>query len=391
MRGLSVALLASVLAAGWGGALASADAGAGNGYYWVFVDEQPGGKGIGAFTVATGPDYPAGAGRAMLFGGETGDAWSSYTTVRSYTTGTDYVQTLGGASSGFLVEPMDAYGSVSPIGATGYRTTYELPGAGETADTLRIVSEVNVNGASLAGSSVEITTTVTNLDPYPVSAGVRYLLDLKLAEDDGPTLAAVNPTQQPLETEASYPRPGFAGWRSEDNTLSAPTLSVFGTASAGYPGIVPASTAPDLLQFVYWPEAYGVAFDYTTAGRDVASPAGLDDSAVLYYFGSSEGSAIRLDPQQSVTVSVSLFASPPGLGPEVCDNGADDDGDRLADGADADCRLSPSPTLTPISPPATGSGPGDGLPGQPALWLAGGAALLGLVRVVRWRRARAGR
>ncbi|MBI2914179.1 MAG: hypothetical protein HYY03_09705, partial [Chloroflexi bacterium] len=312
MRGLSVALLVSALAAGWGGAPAVADIEAGTAYYRVFVNDQPGGKGIGAFTVATGPEHPVGAGGAMLFGGETGDAWSSYITVRSYSTGTDYVQTTSGASSGFLVEPVDAYGSVSAIGATGYRTTYELPGAGETSDTLRIVSEVNVNGAGPSDSSVEITTTVTNLDPYPVSIGVRYLLDLELGGDDGPTLAAVNPTQQPQGTEVSYPRLGFAAWRSED---SAASLSVFGTAAAGYPGVVPASTAPDLLQFVYWPDAYGVAFDYTTAGRDVASPAGLDDSAVLYYFGSSEATALWVDPQQSVTVSVSLFAAPPGLGP----------------------------------------------------------------------------
>ncbi len=300
-----------VLAAWVGAPLAAGDtSGAGNAFYQVFVEDEPGGEGIGTFTVVTGPSHPAGGGRDILFGGSAGDAWSSYMTVRSYATGTDYVQGLGEPSSGNIVVSMDSHAAVEAISTSGYRTTYDLPGVGEIPDAFQIISDVNVNGLTFTDSAVEITTTVTNLNPWPTSIGVRYLIDFQVAGDDGPTLEEVDPDQPPRTTETTYAPPAFAAVRITDNSDDEPTLTISAAASADYPDINPATSPPDILQYAYWPDAHAAAFDYQTSGRDIADPSGLDDSAILYYFGATEAAAIDVEPQQSVTISLSLFAGP---------------------------------------------------------------------------------
>jgi len=120
---------------------------AGNGFFQVIVEDTAGADGLGAFSLRTGPNHPAGGGHDVLFSGASAqDAASSYLTVRSYTTGTDYVQTTRGAASAYLVAPLDALATMEPIGSTGFRTTYVLPGFGDAPDSLRIVSEIEAAG-----------------------------------------------------------------------------------------------------------------------------------------------------------------------------------------------------------------------------------------------------
>ena len=336
------------------GSAARADtAAAGNALYKVYMEDELAADGIGTFTAATGPSHPVGEDENVLYNGDSADAWSSYITVRSYTTSTDYVQTTDGPTSSFAVVNMDDYATVTAIGATGHRVTYDLPGPPTTPDALQIVFDINVNGSTFDDSTVELTTTVTNTGDAPVDIGIRYQLDFQIAGDDGPTFAEVNPTLPPRTTENTYSPPGFLAYRIEDNPGGDPTFSIFGTSSP-YPGISPTPTAPPLLQYASWSDAYDVAFDYTTTGLDVATSGG--DSAVLYYFGATTQTAISLDAAQSQTVSESLFATPPVLQQEICDNGIDDDGDRLVDGDDPDCpeaTPTPTPSPTPAATPTT--------------------------------------
>src|SRR5262245_57557794 len=68
----------------------------GNGFYQVAVEAAPAGVGIGAYTVTTGAMHPVVGSLGMqniLFGG--GSPGTSFTTIRSYTSGTDYVQRNG--------------------------------------------------------------------------------------------------------------------------------------------------------------------------------------------------------------------------------------------------------------------------------------------------------
>jgi hypothetical protein len=336
----SVLILAAVIGAN---GVNGDSAGAGNGVYRVYVEDRSGRDGLGAFTVATGPDHPAGEGREVLFGEDgPGDAVTSYITLRSYTTGTDYVQTMSGPSSGNPVAPLEDFGTVEAIGSTGYRTTYDLPGAGTTPEALRLVSEITVSGQGPSDSSVEIATAITNDGDFPVELGVRYLLDVAPGGDDGPALFASGVAQT---TERTYsPAPAVA-------EVSGSSVSVRVTSQG--------DRVPDSLKYAYWPDASAFAFDYATKGRDIASPEALDDAALLYYFGAERAKAIRIGPGESARVSLVIGAADaPGL--EVCDNGIDDDGDLLVDAGDPDCGPSPG------TPAPTGSPAPSTIPAGPA-------------------------
>lgn len=266
---------------------------AGNAFFEVLVEDAPGQDGIGALAVRTGPDHPAGGGQQVLFAGNHGDdAASSYLSVRSYTTGTDYVQTTRGAGSGNLVTSLDSLAFVEPIGSAGFRTTYTLPGAASTPDTLSIVTEIEATGTSIADAAVELRTRITNDGSVPTALGIRYLLDFANGGDDGPAWREAGGLPQNTEATRGV-KPGIVTV-SPTSIEAAPVTIAVGTSN------------PSAVIFGSWTHAFPFAFDYTPAGRDVAGPCGLNDSALLTYAGRDQASAILLAPGESATVSVTL-------------------------------------------------------------------------------------
>lgn len=282
---------------------------AGNGVYDVHIEDNEFADGIGTYTITTGADHSAGSGLNVLYGD--GDAWTSSTTVRSYTSGTEYVQTssVPFSSPGFTVERLDPYAAISPIGTTGYRTAYALPGAGTAPDAIEITSDVNVNGTAEADSTVEVTTTVLNTGLTPVDIGIRYQWDFQIGPDDGPTFQAENPAGAVLTGEADFPQPGFESYGIADNDGPTPAFKVHGTVN-GPASVTPTPTPPERLAYACWPDSFDTAFDYAVVpGRDVTGGDSdcPDDSNVLYYWGETADSAITLAPGASHTVSQSLF------------------------------------------------------------------------------------
>jgi hypothetical protein len=335
---LRVLLAAALLASLAGGTFdAAADSSsAGNSVFRIVVEDSANRDGIGTFTVSTGPDHPAGEGQPVLFSGTSG-AGSSAITVRSYTTGTDYVQTTTAPGSANIVRTLDDTGVSEPVASTGYRTTYSLAAVAGVPDDLTIVSTIDVTGSGLDGSAVEIATSLRNEGDVPLTLGVRYLLDFAPAGDDGPTLAV-----------------GGAGGTSATEMSLAPAPAAV-TISPNKPGAARVDTdvsspvtPPDVLEFVSWTHAFPFAFDYTPAARDVAAEDGLNDSAVLVYFGANEAQAVTLTPGQSteVTVRLSLTAAPATASPTP-----------------SPAPAPATPTPTPVSPrlpvelPRTGSSP----------------------------------
>lgn len=295
---------------------------ASNGVYEIFVQDNPG-SGVGLYTARTGPSHPVtietGSPQNVFFGGADGRPGTTYNTIRSFTTGTDYLQTGFSPGSDFTVVSLDPSdtpaiaATLDAIGSTGWRTTYVLPGPPGTPDALTIEQDVNINGTSFENSSIEVTTTVTNDGSSGVSLGIRYLWDYQIGADDGPTFARRSPDGAPIVTEADFADPAFGFYRIQDNDLNIPTplFSVFGSVN-GPGGVTPTPTAPDLVQHVHWRGAFGRAFDYTTDNTlDVSSTTnGFNDDAVTYLFGDDPASALVLAPGQSVTVSQSVFAAP---------------------------------------------------------------------------------
>ena len=258
----------------------------GNGVFRVVVQRTQG-LGVGSFSVRTGPDHPAGAGRDVLFGGDV--PGTSFMTVRDLTSGVDYVQSQYLTTATEVALDSVGYWTQTPLGTTGMRTRWfdstSTPGDGASFE---IDQQVVVHGTTVADSSVEVTTTVTGetTDTFQV----QYLWDTAAGADDGPVLqtGAYNPfaTSETHELTLS----GVDSVALADNT-AGPTLS-YGLTGTGPARITPPPTPPQSIQFVCWPRAAGAApgryrtdptIDVATTGSGCPAPAG-PDSAVQYLF-----------------------------------------------------------------------------------------------------------
>ena len=148
----------------------------GNDFYQVFVTNTAA-AGIGQYTVMTGSQHPVtlstGSAKNVLFGD--GAPGTSYNTIHSYTSGTDYVNAAGAGGSLFVLDPTQpgVTATVTAIGTTGFRTTYTLSGPPNTPDALTIVQDVNTHGTTFETATVEVTTTITNNGGAPVQLGLR--------------------------------------------------------------------------------------------------------------------------------------------------------------------------------------------------------------------------
>lgn len=301
---------------------------AGNGIYNIHVLDANGtssgssttNDAAGEFTLTTGNAHPLGPGKNLFYGdGGPGTTWS---TIRSYTSHTDYVQDNGAsAASGFtkvwLGDTAAATKSVVAI-AGGFRTTYTLNGPTATPDKLTIVQDVTTAGTTLGDSRVIVKTTVSNNDTTnSVQVGVRYLWDYKVGADDGPTFQQLNPNGGFQKLETQFAPPAFETYSITDNdqNASAPTYSVLGTA-AGPTGLSPAPTPPDLLQALCWSSANPKTFDVTPsatksfADENPSCNADGGDTAVTYLWGSTAGNARTLTASGGATPSTSVTASP---------------------------------------------------------------------------------
>lgn len=292
---------------------------AGNDIYEVLVST---GANPGLFTARTAPNHPitiqTGSNQNVLFGGAGGNPSTSYNTVRSYSSQTDYVP-LGGRDSAFnVLAPQDLnldtsqIVDIEPVGDVGYRVVWDLPGAPLTPDNLLIVQEISVLGETFEDSRIKVSVSVTNEGMMPVDIGIRFLWDFQIGTDDGPTFTTVNPAVGPFINETQF-LPEFDFFRIEDNDTPgvSPLFSVSGTI-AGPTAFFP--TVPDLVQFTAWGPAFGQAFTYPiNPARAIAVPTmtGGDDSAVTYFFGPNPNNAITIGSGDTFTATQFIFAIPP--------------------------------------------------------------------------------
>jgi hypothetical protein len=285
--------------------------GIGNDIFHVYVEENPG-LGVGTFTVLTGPGNAAGAARNVLFGD--GIPGTSYLIIRDEApdgTITDYVQ------GQLLTHPTevsldDYFSDITPLGTTGYRTTwFGLPSGTLTQDIV-------VHGTTQGDSSVEVTVRV---EPSVESADhtftVQYLWDVALGEDDGPALqpqpagAEFRPTSPVVPNEATLADSDDSlAVVDNDANLATPTLAI-GTTISGPAWVTPAPTTPDTTTYVCWPQAIYApigeyqpdpTLDISTPASSCKGPEGGNDSAIEHIW-TAQGTG-------PITVSASLFMSP---------------------------------------------------------------------------------
>jgi hypothetical protein len=290
-------LAALVLPATAGAAVQTAS----NGIYNVHVQDS--GSSVGRYTATTGPSHPQGANLNVLFGD--GTPGTTFDSVRSFTSGTTYTQGDGGTSLG-------PFGAVTPLGSTGFRTTYTLPGLPTTPDAMTITQDFFIVGTTADDSRIVRSTTITNNGAVPLMLGVRYEWDYQIGEDDGPTFQQLDPDGAVVHTETEFGPPGFDTYRIVDNdgNPNPPTFAVLGTAN-GPTSISPAPTPPTVLQADCWPSVVGTPFDYTPSGQNFADDSGCNDTAVAYFWGRDANSALTVAPGASTSVNAQILLTTP--------------------------------------------------------------------------------
>ena len=354
----------------------------GNDFYRVTIENTPGGVGIGVYTVTTGSAHPVTGAlgpQNVLFGG--GIPGTSYTTIRSFTSGTDYTQRTGlallpGAPPTLLLEAFVAPGEEAvPIGdpnsPSGFITTYRLAPGSPAADALTVVQSCSAVGGTFNTSAVKIETAITNEGGAPVSIGLRYLWDFQIGPgDDGPVFREIGPDGAFRVLEWDVAAPLFDSYEIQDNNDAGvcfaggnspfPFFDVRGSV-LGPAALAP--TPPTRLTYLAWPSASGLAgrfggvipaasaFDYVPTGVDAAScDISVDDSGVAYWWGDQASNALTIAPGATVSVAAYIYAhlvgAPPDFQPPAtegppctatCTDGIDNDGDGLIDLEDPDC------------------------------------------------------
>ncbi len=307
-----------------------------NEMYEVIVESTIG-EGVGLYTVRTGRLHPLGPNRELLGGGSKGLAGTSYNTIRSYNTNTDYVQTeFAGSESPFSTIWLDSlfisdtdidtnYVAVIRNGddTTGVAIRYLLPNLIETPDNLRITQRVFVRGTDFDNSWVEITTVVANTGPANVAIGIRYLWDMIVAGDDGPVLAIKAFNANFGQYESAFAPVDFAFYSAAANDVIDPLAPAYNVWGSGFPpmnllNLPRVPSLPARVQQVSWPRAFFKAFTYKIdASLDVTTTADPNagivggDNAVQYFWGDSAETALIIPSRDSVQVTQVLFATPP--------------------------------------------------------------------------------
>lgn len=359
----------------------------GNDFYSVRIEGDPSGFGLGLYTIGTGPFHPVTGSLGpmdILFGGTLGPG-QSFTTIRSFSSGVDYVQNNGvqllpGAPVTVVLEDFVVAGEAAialgdPNAPSGFRTVYRVGDAAPAADSLFVVQEVEALGASFNDSAVRIETSITNTGTAMVEIGVRYLWDFRIGFDDGPTYREINPDGAVETLETSRLSPAFETYEITDNNKASmcfssvnPAVPFFAVQGSVTGPAVLAPTPPSRIDFASWPAVSGLpglasavvpqqsAFDYVNGGADATTcDISLDDTAMIYWWGDDQASALAIAPGATVTLAAYIFGYLPGtppafppppedegpFGDPTCSDGVDNDGDGLIDSDDPDCMPPP--------------------------------------------------
>jgi len=278
----------------------------GNGIYNVTVEDI--GPGNGTYTVATANNHPY-PNQSVLYDGSYQLPWSSYLTVRDYTSLIEYysVDDTPAASPTFNNVSLDPFHvSTTQHGGTNISTIWNTDG-------ILINQTVAVEGTTFANSRVRVTTNITNMQTSGfISVGIRYEWDLMIDGEDGSWFAERNLDGAWLGTENTWISPSFEQYELI-NDPNSPIFSIFGTVN-GPASFVPPPTPPDVLMFAAWgstpsPGVYDYAFDFTTTGRQIS---GTDnDSAIAYYWGNNRTNAIEIPSGGSYGVTQYLYVTEP--------------------------------------------------------------------------------
>jgi len=237
-----------------------------NGIYTLYLENTN-----GIYTVKTADSHPH-PNQNVLYGGAAGSPWSTYMTIRSVTTASEYyaVDAPTYVSSGYTgrILPTPTVADITG----GYKTTYTVT----TPDKLTVEQTTVIVGTTYEDSGVRVTTKVTNNDSSSVNIGIRYMWDWMIDGSDDSWFRTRTPDSGYSDVFIGYTPPEFEVYE-EINDPNNPIFSIYGTAN-GPATLSPAPTPPDKLSYVSWSTAYIYSWDFTISGSGL-------NSAVCYYWG----------------------------------------------------------------------------------------------------------
>jgi len=254
------------------------------GYLACYI-ENTSTDGYGTITAATDTLHPRGPDISLLFGGAYHDPWSSYLTVRSHRSNTDFVCRTSGCTTqaGYTVVQMNPYfvGSYMIKGSEDSVVTIwdGLP------DNLRVEQHIYALGTNVANARIQVMTYVINKSNQNRTVSVRYEWDIHIYDTDAPYIRG-------------YKTTGWSGWygsekhwwgdsmglyyeENQNPFIGIPFWHYISCKWAPWP---PDPPDPDTFFFVRWPLAYGSAFpvNYMADGRDSLGR-NLDDCVVFMW------------------------------------------------------------------------------------------------------------
>ncbi|MHC4947964.1 MAG: hypothetical protein ACYTG1_06855 [Planctomycetota bacterium] len=288
---------------------------AGNGIYTVFIDDTQFGT-CGMWTAQTAALHPTGAGNDVIYA--SGNPGTSYTTLRSYDTGTFYV--TGSPSCGTSLCGLTTP-TITPVmsGATtvGYDFQWTFADAGNTIRfTQQLVVEGPVDGTETVDDTViRETHVVENLGPGTFNYGLRKMWDWEISGpgvfDDGPMFGDCLVPQDACDQsmnmtpdgsmDGMYPQSYVinedpvnivCGGIITGSCTGTPVYLVAGTVAP--PSVLsPAPTAPEVLQFNSWPSMYNNCWQPALVNNSTCAGG---DTAIGYFYGLTMASALAIGP-----------------------------------------------------------------------------------------------
>ena len=268
----------------------------------------------GTYTAATEPGHPYGDNITLLYGGGAHNPWSSYNTIRSYQTSTDYVTRASGAvtETGYTVAQLaNYYTSAAFLDSKTLIQEWTVNNGEDNFIVKQIIAARDVN----ANSKLQVSLRLINHANNSRTFSFRYEWDIHVDTTDAPWVRRYYST-----TPNSW-EPREIHWWNNLNTLgsleeardegsvSAVTHYLSVTEPISYS---PAPTTPDSLYYVKWASSYGGyenAFQVPYMGDGVAdSLPGETDAAVCYMWVDR-----TIPKNDSITITQYLLVTNPAL------------------------------------------------------------------------------
>ncbi len=246
---------------------------------------------FGTYTARTGTShtYP---GITLLYGAQFSppSVWSSWTTIHSVNSSTDYIGKSGTATppAGFTQDNLKNYASQVICEPSVPRVTfvYDIKNG---ADTLLVKEIFWITGSNVNNSRLWHRTVVINQSSSCASVGVRWEYDTHVDATDHPaqyqcdyypslTLSCGSQITTPVQV--GPPLPSTFDFLREADT-DPPSGTKYHLFAVGGDGTT--ITPPDFVYHTRWPNAHDNTWTYTLSTDDISVGTGLDNAFVYFW------------------------------------------------------------------------------------------------------------